>query len=195
MEAGAIRNAADVEHWLADLIGHGSIRADTMLAAMAWNAAKAGDFPALGDINALALALAGGRERALETSAQGNAFIAAALAAWPCAVAKEFRATVSGSVAYPVALGLLAGGHHIPLRATLEAFALAFTSMLISAAVRLGAIGQTQAQQITARLLPLLQILAEETQDAAADNPGTCAFHSDISALQHETQYSRLFRS
>ena len=195
VEAGDVHDAASVQGWLADLIGHGAIRTDTFLAALAWKAAAQGEIPALAELNALALALAGGRERCLETSAQGSAFVAAARAAWPCGVLADFRAAVPGPVAYPVALGLVAAGHQVPLPATLEAFALAFTAMLVSAAIRLGPIGQTQAQHITAALLAPVRALALQAEHASLDVPGACAFRSDIAALKHETQYSRLFRS
>lgn len=195
VEAGMVHDAASVASWLEGLTAHGTIRSDTMLASMAWDAAKRGDLQGLGEINALALALAGGRERALETSAQGTAFLAAACAAWPCDILRAFRGGFAGPVAYPVALGMAAGGHDIALPATLEAFALAFVAMLVSAAVRLGPIGQSQAQLITAAMLSPIRALARQAAGATPDDLGSCAFRSDLCALQHETQYSRLFRS
>ena len=195
VEAGDVHDAASVQGWLVDLVEHGAIRTDTFLAALAWKATGIGDIAVLKELNALALALAGGRERYLETSAQGSAFVAAATAAWPCEVLADFRAAVTGPVAYPIALGLTASGHKVPLPATLEAFALAFTAMLVSAAVRLGPIGQTQAQHITAALLAPIRALALQAEHASLDDLGACAFRSDIAALKHETQYSRLFRS
>ena len=85
VEEGSVRDAASLRDWLADLLGHGGIRNDAILFANAWHAAVQGDAAVLAEISALALALAGSRERLLETSAQGNAFVAAARAAWPCA--------------------------------------------------------------------------------------------------------------
>ena len=195
VEAGDVDDAASLKDWLDDLVRHGAIRNDTIMASLAWRAARNGDSPALQELNDLALALAGGRERHLETSAQGSAFVTAALAAWPCQALKVFRAAHAGPVAYPVAFGMTAGGHNLALVPSLEAFALAFAAMLVSAAVRLGPIGQTDGQRITAALLPALQRLAQEAENAALDDLGACAFRSDLAALQHETQYSRLFRS
>jgi urease accessory protein len=37
--------------------------------------------------------------------------------------------------------------------------------------------------------------LAQEAAEASLDDLGGCAFRSDIAAMRHETQYSRLFRS
>ena len=195
VEAGAVHDAASVQAWLEDLIGFGAIHTDTILASLAWRAVAKSDLQDLVELNALALALAGGRERYLETSAQGSAFVKAASAAWPCAILADFHDRTSGPVAYPIALGMVASGHEVALSPMLEAFALAFAAMILSAAVRLGPIGQTQCQQIIAFLLPRIKSLAELAEHASLTELGACAFTSDIAALRHETQYSRLFRT
>jgi urease accessory protein len=61
--------------------------------------------------------------------------------------------------------------------------------------VRLGPIGQTDGQRLTASLLPDLCAAAAACRDLGLDDLGGAAFRSDIAAMKHETQYSRLFRS
>jgi len=61
--------------------------------------------------------------------------------------------------------------------------------------VRLSAIGQSEGQRCLAALLPSLSALAAFATEATIDDLGSCAFRSDIAAMRHETQYSRLFRS
>jgi len=46
-----------------------------------------------------------------------------------------------------------------------------------------------------AGILPDLGAMAREAASASLDDLGACAFRSDIAAMRHETQYSRLFRS
>ena len=65
----------------------------------------------------------------------------------------------------------------------------------VSAAVRLGAIGQTDGQRTLAGILLVVRALARLAAGAGLDDLGACAFRSDIAAILHETQYSRLFRS
>ena len=65
----------------------------------------------------------------------------------------------------------------------------------VSAAVRLGPIGQTAGQKILAALLPTIRSLTHEAAQSSLADLGGCAFRSDIAAMRHETQYSRLFRS
>ena len=71
---------------------------------------------ALRTVNDLALALAGSRERHLETSAQGDAFRIAIRAAWRNAGIRPVgRLRLEGAIAYPVAVGPAAGAHHLDL--------------------------------------------------------------------------------
>jgi urease accessory protein len=41
----------------------------------------------------------------------------------------------------------------------------------------------------------LLLAVAAESASATLDDLGTACFRADISAMRHETQYSRMFRS
>jgi urease accessory protein len=78
---------------------------------------------------------------------------------------------------------------------SLEAFVLAQAANLVSAALRLGPIGQTDGQKIIAALLPPIRHLAAEAHHTSLADLGGAAFRSDIAAMRHESQYSRLFRS
>ena len=98
-------------------------------------------------------------------------------------------------VAYPIAVAAAASGHGLPLGASLEAFALAQVANLVSAALRLGPIGQTDGQRIIAALLPSVRALARAARNSSLADLGGAAFRSDIAAMRHESQYSRLFRS
>uniref|UniRef100_UPI002FC77286 urease accessory protein UreF n=1 Tax=Bosea sp. (in: a-proteobacteria) TaxID=1871050 RepID=UPI002FC77286 len=194
-EAGDLGDAETLADWLGVLVEHGSLRNDLLLFAAAWRAVGDGDTRALKDVAELALALANSTERRLETVTQGNAFVAAIAAAWPCASLDALKAAWPGDVAYPVAVAVAASGHGMPLLPSLEAFSLAFVANLVSAAVRLGIVGQTDGQRVTAGLAPLLRSTAARAEAAALDALGSCAFRSDLASLHHETQYSRLFRS
>ena len=194
VEAGDIGDAATLQAWLADLLNFGAPRSDAILFACAFRAVQSGDWAALDEINELAVALAGSAERRLETCAQGAAFVSALRAAWPCAALAHLPEG-SDPLAYPVAVGAAAAGHALDLGLSLQAFVLSLIANLVSAAVRLGAIGQTDGQKTLAGILLDVRRLAEAARVAGLDDLGSCAFRSDIAAMRHETQYSRLFRS
>lgn len=191
VETRQIHDLASARDWTDGLVHYGGLRNDAILLAAAWRAVYTGDRAALADCNDLALALAGSRERYLETGAQGNAFILAIAAAWSCKTAPA----IDGDVAYPVAVGLVAAAHGIALATTLEATLTSMLSNLSSALVRLSALGQSDGQRLIAALLPDVKTLAAFATTSTLDDIGGAAFQSDIASLRHETQYTRLFRS
>ncbi len=193
VDAGDIRDAATCAAWIADLVAGGSVRADCVLLAAAWTANGAS---AAAEISDLALALAPSAERRLETGGQGTAFLLAVAAAWPAPAIVHFSDVIGdGEAAYPVAVGVAARAHGLALRPTLAAFALAAVGNLVSAVLRLGPIGQSEAQVITAGLCPALDALADWASGGTLDDLGTATWRADVASMRHETQYSRLFRS
>lgn len=202
-ENGEIENAHDLAAWLNDLLDHGSGRNDALFLIAAHRAAD--DPPRLAELAALARSLAGSRERRLETCMQGDAFLTAIASAWPCAPVSAWqarRAELDGEEAtpYPVAVAMAGRGHALPVDALLEAYLAGFIGNLVSAAIRLGAIGQTDGQRIIAGLLPGLParaaaLISAHDDDGLDESLGGCVFASDLGAICHETQYTRLFRS
>jgi urease accessory protein len=194
VENGDVADAASLRQWLLDLVEHGSIRNDLILIAAAMRATNALDDDAVTEINALALALAPSRERRLETQAQGDAFTSAVRNVWPCRAIETF-ATRNSNAAYPIALAIAAEGHRVDVTKTCRAFGLAFIANLVSAAVRLGPIGQTDGQRVIAALIESIARAAAFAASSALDDLGGSAIRSDIASMRHESQYSRLFRS
>ena len=190
VESGDIHDAATCTAWIADLVEAGSIRSDCVVLSLAY---RAEDGRSLND---LALALAPSSERRLETASQGTAFAVAVAGAWPVpALDDVMRRIGTEEVALPVAVGAAAAAHDLPLVATLGAFALAAVSNLVSAVLRLGPIGQTEAQRIIATLCPALERLAAWAATSTLADIGSAGWRADIASMRHETQYSRLFRS
>jgi urease accessory protein len=194
-EAGDLTGRESLEAWIGDLIRHGAAHNDVILLAESWRALTAREPARSRELCELALALSASAERRLETTTQGNAFIAAIRAAYPSDAVEALKAAWPGDVAYPVAVGAAAAGLGLPLAAVAAAFVNAFAANLVSAAVRLGIVGQTDGQRVIADLAPLVSEMAREHAALGLDDLGSSAFRSDLAALRHETQYSRLFRS
>ena len=94
---------------------------DGVFLAHAHRAASSRDDAALRDIAELAAAFVPSRERQLETSAQGRAFIDIARAAWNCDGLDRMISDCDGPIVYPVAVGLVSAAHAIPLAPTMHA--------------------------------------------------------------------------
>jgi urease accessory protein len=193
-ESGAIVDERSLAAWLADLLEDGVGRNDAILLSAAYRATTAGDSAALLEVNDLALALAPSQELRLETRQQGRSFLDTTLAAWPTMLLSDFAPALD-EVAYPVAIGLAAGAHGLPLTPTLDAFLLAFMQNLISAALRLAPIGQTAGARTLAQLAPVIAAIAREVPELTLDDLGSATFRADLGSFLHETQYTRLFRS
>jgi len=195
VERGWVGDRTTLTEWLRDLVVHGAIRNDMILLAEAWRATASGDWRRLAEVNALALALQPSAERRLETVTQGNAFLETVGAAWSDGGLKGVAGVLTPDVAYPVAVGAVTAAHGVPLAETLNAFGIAAVSNLTSAAIRLSAVGQTDAQRTIAALMDDLAACATAAGQATLDDLGGAVYRSDIASLAHETQYTRLFRS
>jgi urease accessory protein len=66
---------------------------------------------------------------------------------------------------------------------------------LVTAGVRLVPLGQTDGQLAIAELEQAILAASVEAQRATIDDLGSAAFMVDLASMEHETQYTRLFRS
>lgn len=192
IDTGAIAEAEALRAWLADLLEIGGLRMDAILFAEAYRASEAQDWGRLLDVSELAGALAPSRERRLETMAQGQAFLAAAGQAWAC---EPLDRLAAHGAAYPVAVAAAAAGHGIGLEAALPAYLHAATANLVSVGVRLVPLGQSAGLKTLAALHPLVAQVADEARAAGLGDLGSATMLSDIAAMRHEQQYSRVFRT
>jgi len=189
VESGDARSTAGLVAWLVDILGEGSGRNDAILMRHAHQAALNSE--ALQEIAELAAALPGSRERWLETTAQGRAFLDAA-AAWPVPV---LGLLAGRPIAYPVAVGAISAAHGVPEDRAVLGFLHAFCANLVSAAVRLIPKGQQAGLRVMAALEPVLIAVCHETRGLTLDDIGSAAIRADLAAMHHETQYTRLFRT
>ncbi|MCB1490629.1 MAG: urease accessory protein UreF [Rhodobiaceae bacterium] len=195
VEAGDIATADHLREWLRDLIHHGTAWSDAVLFCHVWRAAIAGETETLTELADLAAALQPSAERALESTAQGRAFMEMTLAAWPAPALTAFAEGRDGAVTYPVAVAVAAAAHGVPLAPALTATLHALIANLISAGVRLVPLGQTAGQTVTAALIAEIDAVADAALAASLSDLGGAAWRSDIASMKHETQYTRLFRS
>jgi urease accessory protein len=195
VEAGDVTDAASLRQWLASLLTDGGGICDGIFLAHSYRAASSGDDALLADIVELASVFAPSRERHLETTAQGKAFIEIARAAWSNALLDRLIASCEAAIVYPVAVGLVSVAHAIPLAPTVHAFLHAGTSNWISAGARLVPLGQTDSQRVLAQLEPDVVATAKRALSASLDDLGSATFRADLASMRHETQYTQLFRS
>jgi urease accessory protein len=183
IDDGVVTSADEVREWIESLLVHGSGWNDAVLFALAYDADEA----VRTEIDELALALAASRERALETSDLGQSFVKAAETISP--------GRTTSFQTYPVAVAATCKLSGIDKRAGLLAYLQAFSNNLIAVAVRLVPLGQTKGLEVMRDLMPVISRTAERALTASLDDLGSSTLLSDIASMNHESQYSRVFRS
>ncbi len=182
IEQGQIATIDDLNLWLRDLIVHGGGQADIVLLSASYHA----EAEALADIDTTAQAFAASQERLLETTQQGAAF---------GRTVDAISGTKLGKLTYPVAVGYAAKTLGIPLDDTARVYLHAFAANLISAAVRLVPLGQTEGQRLLSQLADTIEDTARRAVEDDITTLSSHCFAADIAAMQHETQYSKVFRT
>jgi len=192
VEAGLVKDRASLVDWLTHVLRHGSGMIDAVALAATWRAESEA---ALDEIADLASALKGSAELALESELQGAAFAKITLATWPSDPLARFVARRAGkAMPHAVTVGI-ACTQSIPVELAITAYLQAFTANLVSAAVRLVPLGQTDGQLALAALAPVVAEIAALAQTKTLDDIGTASPMVDVLSMIHETQYTRLFRS
>ena len=107
VEAGDIKDAETLKGWLGVMLAEGGGFCDAVFFAHAHRGGCQRRQGAAA-VAELAAALHPSKERHLETTAQGNAFIEAVRAAWPSSAIDRLKAVWTGPVAYPVAVAVAA---------------------------------------------------------------------------------------
>jgi urease accessory protein len=197
VEAGDVVGAESLRRWIAIVLESGAGFCDGVILVHAHRIAAKPDTDdaLLRALAELAAALAPSKERHLETTALGRAFVDATRAAWPCAALDRLAAAWDGLVTYPLAVGVAAAGHGIGLEPALTAFLQATAANLVSAGMRLIPLGQTDGQRVLAACEGAVATTAARALLCALDDIGSATFRADIASMRHETQYTRLFRT
>jgi urease accessory protein len=178
---GRISSAAEVEDWIAELLQQGSGWNDAVLFAQCWSTA-------VDALNPLALALAGSAERYMETTHLGRNFSIAA-SVWTGTEKTET------AIAYPIAAGQACKAMGIDQHQALIAYLQGFCSALVSVAVRLVPLGQTNGLIVMRNLAPVITARAARAVASDLDDIGSSCVAAEIAAMQHETLETRIFRT
>ena len=180
---GRLTTAAEVEDWLRDVLEHGAGRCDAIVLRAAYACEET---EALGAVDAVARAYAASAQRLQETLDQGRAFARTTSSIWGESLPDH---------CLPVAVGAAAAQQRLPLDLTVTLFLQAFASGLVSGAVRLIPLGQTEGQQVLQKLSGLCEAISTATKTTTLDDLGGACFAADIAAMRHETLEHRIFRT
>ncbi len=195
---GRITDRATLERWIAGILAHGGGRTDAMLFCAAWRAVRSRDRAAFVRAAEWAAAMRGSAELALESTAQGEAFLSTLAAAWPAiglAPWRQYLREADVTATYPVAVALAAACAGVPLAPALAGYLQAFAAGLVAAGLKLIPLGQTDGQRLIAALEEVVLACADNATTRPISELGSAAPIVDLLSMRHESQYTRLFRS
>ena len=175
-----VSNGEKLQKWITDLLEYGSLRTDAIFISLILRGHD------VRKMNELSMALCPAGERLLETKLQGSAFAKVIEDVWQQDI---------GELSLPIAVALAAKNQSIEQDLILPAYLHAFCSNLISAAIRLIPIGQTEGQRIMFELYPTISDLVQTASESEIDDLNSACFFSDVSAMEHEYLQPRIFKT
>ena len=198
VEAERVHDRESLVDWLEADLSHGSGRNEAIFFVEGWRCAMDDDRAKLFEVAQLAAAFRGTSELALESSQQAAACLATLREVWPDGVLDWLSAVLREDGVHPalaVVLGVCSAKHGVPIRLALPAFLQSHVANWVTAGVRLIPLGQTDAQLAIAKLEEAVLAASARARKATIDDLGSAAFMVDLASMEHETQYTRLFRS
>ncbi len=96
---------------------------------------------------------------------------------------------------YAIAFGIIAQYWQIERQTTIAAYLHSWVTNSLGAGVKLIPLGQTAGQQILWELQGEIDALAQTIPRLADEDLDACSWGLSLASMQHETLYSRLFRS
>ena len=198
VEAAYIKDRESLVDWLEADLCCGSGRNEAIFFSEAWRSARDNDCTKLFEIASLAAAFRGTSEFARESSRQASACSVTLRQVWPDRLLESLSQLLAESDVPPalaVVLGVRSAREGIPVGIGLPAFLQSYVANLVTAGVRLVPLGQTDGQLAVAALEEAVLAASARSRNATIDDLGSAAFMVDLASMEHETQYTRLFRS
>jgi urease accessory protein len=195
VEAGFSRT--DLSHWIDISLNETIGRLEAPIVSRAWSLFRHEDWTALALLDEESTALRPAAAIRKANRAMGQRLLTTWQALYPDPrAARALGLTKAGRVgpALPIAFAgaALCGG--ADRRATVEAFAYTRLASTVSAAMRLMAIGQTDAHGLLARALDRAPAIVDAAIARDAD-PETFTPLVDVATMRHQYLHSRLFRT
>ena len=195
VESCTVKNFESAQHWIGDAFTLNVACCEAPVLLRLIHAWSTNDFAAIQHWNDFFLASREGAELRAETLQMGRALRVL------ISRSNEFPATICTRLedieepAYPTAFAAAISAWQIETRAALTANLWSWAENQVVAAMKLVPFGQTDGQRLLAAFIKMLPATLDAVFACKDDDIGTLAHGLAITSAQHETQYSRLFRS
>jgi urease accessory protein len=202
VERGLVGNEETAARWLLDQLHLAFSRSDLAATAQAIGAWRAGDGERVAQLNDWVLHSRETAELRRQTEQMGRSLVEWLRTVRPGlleAIAPRWvgqgAARTDTVLTWPVACALAVSATEAPARDCLMALAFGWAENMMQAAVKSVPLGQSAGQRILARLAAEIPAAVDNALALGDDERQAFSPMLAILSSQHETQYSRLFRS
>jgi urease accessory protein len=208
VDQGHVSNEAEASQWLTDQLLLSQARSDLPVVAQAVAAWRAHDLSRIAELNEWVLTTRETSELRQQTQQTGRSLLEwlrqlpttptvdeTAPTHLPPQLPEHIAFAQALSPTWPVAFALAAAQTAAPVRECVLACAFGWAENMAQAAIKAVPLGQTGGQRILARLLQAIPAAVDSAIALPDDQRQAFSPMLAILSAQHETQYSRLFRS
>ena len=195
VESGCIADEAQAAHWLVDQLQLGLARSDLALVGKAFAAWQRDDLPSVIELNDWFTQTRETSEMRQQAQQMGRSLVEWLKNRGDDDTRVARLASLSPAPTWPVAFALAAAQTGAPLREALLAFAFGWAENMVQAALKAVPFGQSAGQRILGRLSDAIPAAVEHAMRLPDSERQAFTPMLSILSAQHETQYSRLFRS
>ena len=195
VESGTVASEAQAVAWLLDQLHLSLARSDIAAAAKAFGAWQRGDDAAIAELNDWVLTTRESRESRAQTEQMGRSLLAWLKNRGSDDARIARLAALAPAPTWPIAFGLAAAQTGAPLREALLAFTFGWAENMVQAAIKCVPLGQSAGQRMLAALAAEIPAAVDHARALADSERQAFTPMLAILCAQHESQYSRLFRS
>ena len=195
VESARVTNEATASAWLLDQLHLSLARSDIAVVSRAFKAWRRSDLGSVTELNAWVTSTRETSETRQQTEQMGRSMVE-----WlkNRGLADERIAQLGAlkpAPTWPVAFALAAVQTGAPLREALLSFAFGWAENMVQAALKAVPLGQNAGQRVLAALSAQIPVAVDHAAQLMESERQAFTPMLAILSAQHETQYSRLFRS
>jgi urease accessory protein len=202
VNAGILQNETYLQAWLLQELAYGAIRMETAVMARGYRAILHQNSQALQTWNAWLSAARDTEELRLQSWQMGRSLLRLCLdlqtadgIAIDPALIQVLDELQRLGCNFAIAFAITAAHWQIPLVSAVLGYLHSWVTNLIGAGVKLIPLGQTTGQKLLFQLQPHIESATQAILTLPDDDLNTCGWGLALASMNHETQYSRLFRS
>jgi urease accessory protein len=198
-----ITNGEELQSWLSESLAIGSICVEIGVLVRVYRCWRVGDFPGIVYWNDRLSAMRESYELQQQNWQMGRSLLKLLRDIQPQLISIELEAAIGKNWNFAIVFAIAAIGNQIDERTAAIGYLYSWASNLVSAGVKLIPLGQTAGQKIMMDLANSIlqrrgfanELTVDRMLNVPDDELFCCSWGLALASMNHETQYSRLFRS